>query len=636
MNKTLSINKLIIEGSNYKRTLNFSKGLNVIKGDMNSGKSLVLNLINYLFGKKEKFKQNVQKELKEYCDIAYMEIEISGEKLTIKRNLWNNTNIIGVYFCDYAQIENYSPRMMDLDGYYDFLFEKLRINQFNLIKFKSHSREKELQKISFRDLMRFIYVNQHELGTIHFMKEYDSIMKNKNHFMFEILHDLVETDSKNIAQDLAKYINEKESIKSQATGLKAYINELGLENTLELQKQFDDFNDKINKTIGEKKQMLECISNKKNKKDSIYTKTKSKTVQLINEKLRWEEKERDLMLAINSKKKLLQDYKNELEELVATKEGLELLTIDKHTYKCPICSNEIPHFCKDEKNIESINRVIQQLENKIVMVESSINSGLDKIKDIHKNVGIILEEKNIYDKALAKFEEELNVPYISEIESINKILIELQRKKDNINENIKIFNKIKEKEIAIEKLEEKIKDLNEKLNDLKVEGIKKESCIQFLNLKYRKILEHLKLNVNDLDCYIDSKKYIPIYENATVLEHDSGGVLMCMQIAYLSSILCMKKNNEDLKHPGLLMFDTVGKYLGTYQEQFNEEIDEEKVMDPITYEQIYRLFINLGDDFQLIIVDNIPHVIAEPYVKYTFHHGGLRGLIDINKNELNK
>jgi hypothetical protein len=81
------------------------------------------------------------------------------------------------------------------------------------------------------------------------------------------------------------------------------------------------------------------------------------------------------------------------------------------------------------------------------------------------------------------------------------------------------------------------------------------------------------------------------------------------------------------------MFDTIGKYLGTYLEQSGEQYTEEMIMDPITYEEIYNVLIDLSKEFQLFVVDNTPHHVAKPYVKYTFFNHDYKGLVDLSKNE---
>ncbi len=85
MSKKIKILKLVIEGDKFKRTLIFDDHLTIISGDGWSGKSLVLKLIDYCFGKKSKFNFNVQKELGEYCDQVYLEIKLGNQFYTILR-----------------------------------------------------------------------------------------------------------------------------------------------------------------------------------------------------------------------------------------------------------------------------------------------------------------------------------------------------------------------------------------------------------------------------------------------------------------------------------------------------------------------------------------------------------------------
>lgn len=629
----LIIDKLIVEGEKYKRTLKFKNGLNVIEGDMGSGKSLLLNLINFMFGKKDKFKENVQKELKKYCDICYLEISIGEQNLTIQRNLWTDTDTIFIYFCDYQKIGNFSPRALSLNEYYEFLFEKLEIPEHKLLKHKRHSQEKEIERLSYRDLMRFVYVNQHDLGTKFFMKQHDNFLRYKNSEMFEVMFQFVEYDESNLTEELAQTTNEIELAKKQIEGLKSYLNEIGIEDKDKLQKKYEDYSNKIDENNKFKKELIYSINSKKGQKDSLYTKTKSIVINLYNDITKLGEQKKDLILAATSKESLLQSYDSEYRELTATKEAYEVLSVDNHTYKCPICSTELPYEAKTTYSIDSINDVILQVSHKRETIIQSIQSTNKKIESIQKDIAELEEEKSIYQKALNKYEEEVDAPYISEIEALNKLLRELQQERDKINECIKIFNKIDEKKLRINELDKKIKELKEKLKELKISEEDRKRVLREVNNKYRGILSNLKLETSISGCYIDESTYVPVYDNASVLEHDSGGILLCMQIAYLTSILIYMKDFESIKHPGFLMFDTVGKYLGTYLQQNNIEYTEDMIMDPLTYQEIYKLFIKVSEYFQVFIVDNIPHVIAKPYTEYTFYHTGLRGLIDIDKNE---
>ncbi|WP_252235054.1 hypothetical protein [Clostridium sp. ZS1] len=633
MSKRLIINKLIIEGDKYKRTLPFVEGLNIIEGEMYSGKSLVLKLINYLLGKDEKIRSNVQKELKEYCDKALLEIQVYENILTIERNLWDNTSKVMVYFCDVDNIENFSPRIFELDKYYSFLLEKMNIPEYSNIKYKMHSKEKTIEKVSFRDIMRYIFVDQHSLGTYYFMKYNDGTFKKKNNLIFKILFNLIRYDNDDILNRIKDTQNAIEKARREIEGLESYIHEMNVINKLELIELYEKYKNDVAKYKEEKKRILDEEDSYQKRQNNLYRKTKTKIIELENKFSFISQQEGELILGQIRKKELLEDYNKELDELRATSEAYNIISKKEQKYACPLCSNTISYEFNESVNLLSIDDSINELDTKIHMIEYSLNSTTEKIQRLQKEKVLLEEDLSIYNKALIKYMESLNVAYVPELESINLILIQINEKLNKINENIKIINKIEEKRNFIIEKSEVLKSLEKERKELEVEEKDEKKIIDDLSSIYRDIMKEFKLNISTLNTYINYNTYLPFYENASILEHESGGILVCMQIAYLASILKYQKDNEEVKHPGLLILDTIGKYLGTTLEANNENYTEDMIMDPITYNELHKLLINISNDFQIFVVDNIPPKISEPYVEFVFYHNGLRGLIDISKNE---
>lgn len=630
---SISINKLIIEGEKYKRTLPFSKGLNVIEGEIHSGKSLLLNLIDYLFGKSKGFKENVQRELKLFCEKVFLEIKIDHEVLTIERSLWKDSNYVYIYFCEYTKIKNYTPRVANLDEYCEFLFEKLEIPHFKLLKYKQHSQERTLERISFRDLMKYIYVDQHELGTKYYMKMHDPLIKRKNKALFEILFKFIEFDNNKLIEKIKEISNKIEILKKQIEGLKAYLNETNIHNRLELSQLYVEYEKQLTMAENDKNDIIRNLKNKNYKSNSLYSKIKEKINKLILDINELKIKKDDLESTRESKMMLLNNYKREFTELSATRELYEKIPIDQHKYKCPLCSTELELNNQPPATKDDISEIIYHLTGKIDTLTEAINNVNEREDYIQKDIVFLEEEKQLYENALRQYENQIHTPYIPEMESLNKLINDIQDKMNKINEMVRMYNKIDEKEVAIKQLENRLLDLKNKQNDLQVMEEDKKKTLDKLSTEYNVIMNSLKIKSEESYCFINSTDYLPVYKGANIVEHDSGGILECMQIAYHITILSHGKHNINFKHPGFLMFDTIGKYLGTYLEQSGEQYTEDMIMDPITYEEIYRVLIDLSKEYQLFVVDNTPHQIAKPFVQYTFYNHDYKGLIDFNKNE---
>lgn len=144
------------------------------------------------------------------------------------------------------------------------------------------------------------------------------------------------------------------------------------------------------------------------------------------------------------------------------------------------------------------------------------------------------------------------------------------------------------------------------------------------------------------DTFIHRDSFIPYYDGSGVYSHESGGLLECMQLSYLAAILKSKEKGYAEGHPGLLLLDSLSKYVGTLRVDLNPsdndpqlDIDnnsEERINDPEVYDEFYKILIELSSSHQIILVENTPPQISKDYVKYTFLFGE-KGLINLEVNE---
>jgi hypothetical protein len=136
------------------------------------------------------------------------------------------------------------------------------------------------------------------------MKLNDYSIRNKNLYLFEIIHQFIELDEKNLAFKIADLTNEKEKIKRQVDGLKSYLEEQGSLSLEELKQNFKKFSDQIEIYQKDKKKLMQSASAKKSSSELLYLKIKNKAIKLFDKKSIWLEKKKDLQLVVNSKNTL--------------------------------------------------------------------------------------------------------------------------------------------------------------------------------------------------------------------------------------------------------------------------------------------------------------------------------------------
>ncbi|KOF56377.1 hypothetical protein AGR56_06070 [Clostridium sp. DMHC 10] len=592
MKTKLRLKKLIISGEKYKRTLDIDESLILIKGDGFSGKSLVLNLIAYCLGSKsELIDLTVQKELSDYCDEVFLEIKAGEKNYTINRNLKHDRNIISIYLCKYNEYKEYSPWRKKVDDANDFFAEEFQIPLHFILRKKSGTKDLNQEKLSFRDFMRFVFIHQGELGTNQFLQHNNTFISGKNKEIFKIINDLVIPDLEEINKSIQVNQNELNKLEKINDGLEDYLDKREAVVLEQLIANRDEIQNKINNLNDDKKAV---IKKNRNSKSEIYSDLK-KDIREIDEQIF--EKNSILStteLSIKNKEILLIDYNEEKSKLMATLEAMKKIKIIEHSERCPLCHNVVSIKSDTEDNNEEIEKALNQLQDKIETLNDLISIDKDKVLKITNSLGKLYQKKKIYIMALNEYQDNLETPYLAEIESINSMIKDYTTEKNKINSLIDIHNEVKENLSNLDRLNKEIDRLNKKKDKLLKLAEREDLILEKLNKKYRRSMSRFNFTDTQEDkCYISKETYLPYYNGISVLKHTSGCLLLCMQIAYLGAILELNIEEENNCHPGILFLDTVSNNIGTNS-------DSKDSIDPETYNELYKYLVELSDDNQNI------------------------------------
>ncbi|QDZ88638.1 hypothetical protein [Priestia megaterium] len=622
---SIVINKLIIEGIKYKRTLEFTNKLNIISGDGFSGKSLVLKLIDYCFGKKDKFDFNVQKELGEYCNYVLIEVKINGQYVTILRYLKENYTKIYIYYCHYEEMDMFLPKIINYNDISTIMFPLLDIPEVNRIKNKSKSNEKTTEKFSFRDIMRFVYISQDQVGTKDFLNHKDKFKRYKNTPTFELMHNFLNIEANDINEEITILNNKIERCIKEIEAFNQYLAVRDATDILKLNNNLIELQEKIKEQKTQKENLLK---HELEDIDNMYADLNNESLQIDDKIKKISERKRELTVLVEGKRDLMKHYQKEHNELLATIEVMYKIKLEEHIKNCPLCNSKINHDITNKFDYNITEQIKKQLEIKINSLKSSITRVDNDLVKIEKQLSHLFSQSNIIKNAIKEYKENIKIPYLSDLEVINKFILEFENQYNSLRDFLGVHNKIKEINQQKEVYEKNLKDLERDLTALEISEDYKEKVLNFLNKEYRKLLNHFKYPTSPENDFIDERDYMPYYNRASVFSHESGGLLMSIQVAYIGSLILQKIQKGTLHHPGLLMLDSLSKYIGTNKEEGNFES-----LDPASYEEIYKFLMRLSENIQVFIVDNTPPLFVQKFVKYKFFRTDMRGLIDPSKNE---
>lgn len=591
MNKEygFKINKLIMIGKSKKdASLEFGRGLNVISGASDTGKTFIFQSLDYVFGGKNKPKEI--EEAKGY-DEVYVEIKnLKGETYTIRRNLTDGK--MDLYECEYKNKDTILPisikakhDKLDKNNISTFLLNLCNCNYKNIIKNKNG----ETQSFSFRDFLRVSMLGEEKiiaeksivLGSAGLVKQ----TSNKNAFKTII----TSLEDKGVqTKDEKKLTNLK--IDAQIEMLDKFITNYNeeLKKILVSEVTVDEINNLI-------KNIEKILKSKKEK----FKKADEKKQSLIKEN---SVKENE----INYNNELIKKFTLLKENYLSDLKRIEFID-DANYYinqlenvKCPICYSDMEDIKIDINKVNEclhaekykLKKKINDIDETIIIIRSK-NTKLNKDKkDITKEIDILNNEMNLELKPLMDLK-------VSELE-------ELLNKRDRINKKEFIEGNLEE----AKKLRESLNKDRESDNnvDIKINNIS-DTNMEDLSSEVSTLLDKWKLFDNP-NVKFDLQTYDLII-NEKKKSSFGKGYRAIINSAFAIAIMKYSVARE-LPHPKVIILDSP---LITFKEKDNEE---EKISD-IVKTSFYKYLSENFNQEQIIVLEN-----ADPNKdickNITYHH----------------
>ncbi|KAB8310891.1 exonuclease SbcC [Rouxiella chamberiensis] len=621
MKSYLNLNKLVLIGARKNYVIPFYQGVNIIYGDSDTGKSSVLEFINYLLGASS---IDLADEIKSSVNYAVLDIVINDTPFTIKRDIYDHQKLIEVYRCSYEELDMHFPKRyapnynitLNTDGFFsDFLLDSLNFPKIQ-IKVSPTKKDSQLRRLSFRNIYKFVYVNQDDIGSKSFLGLGDwsryAFTKEVFKYMFNVLDE-------SIAQ-LEGEISVKNRIISDLNKKYTIISEFLRETDYETIESIDDEINKIDLIVEELKLALKKINNEMMADSSQYKEMKDAHNYLS---LKYKEcfvRINSLEDKIEKYSRLKNDYDNDINKINAINlANVRIGQLDNEVYLCPVCDSHVkveednlPFEISSEKDLDeelhSLNRRRKNINELISELSSEYKSTIKEKKifeDELERVRIMIDEES----------QSMITPYLTQRDTFVKEVSRHEKSREQLVKSLKIRNQQEELLSKHAALLKDVNSLGDKLTELKKNAPSMDKILQKLGDIFNSYLKGINIK-NRTDVRICDKTFIPVIRNKEYYKITSGGLRTISSIGYMLSILDYAIDN-DINHPMLLIFDTVGKYLGKQvKEKYigETELKEdalEGMSDPIKYQNIYEQLLSTvhraeekNIPCQIILVDN--------------------------------
>lgn len=641
-NHEIIISRLVLIGKRKNYEVPFNPGVNIIYGDADTGKSSVLELINYMLGASS-FVVNEEIELS--VNYAMLEISLAGTPHVIKRNIFRPQDLIEVYQSSLDMIntttaERYSPNYQSEgpNGFFsDFLLLSLNLPIIR-VRQSPNQEESKIVRLGFRDIFKYCYLNQDDVGSKRILEHGGNwAVFQKNKQTFKYVFGLLDTEISDIEENISSTSTKKSALERKFASVNDFLSEAEVESSSLLNSTFDQLEAQIQDlefaledikgriiSDSESYRTLRFISQSNEEKISYFRHEKSES-EIISERYL----------------RLKNDYINDIEKLYAAQVAKTFIGDEKPILSiCPICESEYStdksklHFdshesVRVEKEIKTLKGRLKEIDNLLIEERNKQNQFIAELDGLHK-------ERESVRRMLDEETAEMISPYITERDGILSELSAARERKNRLAQALKVRNQQDKISTEIGHLVTQLNILDDQLKKAKEKTTSLDSTLSNLANYLNKYLLNVKIK-NRRDVSIDESSFLPRVRGKHYSEITSGGLRTIVSIGHFLSIMQSSINNE-ATIPGFLMIDTVGKYLGKTKEKYLDDTDraednKENISDPEMYENIYEHMIALsslaeenGKNCQIILVDNdVPPAVQRKYSGFIVAHYGAAG-----------
>jgi DNA repair ATPase RecN len=620
----INIKELRVIGIAKEYFVRFDKKLSIIAGEISTGKSSILDLIDYCLGSKE---HPTYQEIQRRGRTTLLEIEINGETFVIERQLFSTRNKAQIHFCDistmgldhkYIEVSSYQER--NKESISSFILSKIGIENIPLKEAPTRDSS-DIDILSLRDVLWFCYLKKNRVAGENLLFESNYMKAIKLKQVFEVLFGLYSNRLAVLSSEINRLQEETQNKKNQVKILTDSADSEGIPEVEELNNQ----KKKMRSEIDDKKARLEEIDSEISAKSELATGLRQEVLGLQSElqqirvTKRNDEKTLQRLIPLRgqysediSKLHFLKDAKRIINPLRISTCPICLSQLDKgdEKDKCPLCKREIS---KNEGVDIDVSREIRTIERKLRELNTYAEELEENIKktNIHEN-----KISNELSRASQRLDDTLKrfvSPYLSEREDIVSTISRNQNEIKHIDRFIAHRRNIEKINEEKSKLEMKLDKLKSDLEEEREKSPDRKELISSLNSTFFKHLS--TVNFPKLsEAYID-EKLVPFVREVRYDKLSSEGAVNLASICWITSIY--SETVQRLRqHPGFLMLDGVQRGIGLSAHEKDKEFRDESIVDGI-----YALLKELVelDDCQIIVVDGHPpeHMEDNIVVRYS-------------------
>lgn len=633
----LEFRRLLLTSPARNYEVGFHDGVNVIAGPIWTGKSSILELLDYVCGAKN---APGYPELAKCSDVL-VELVAGGETLTIRRALRGATGRAMVYNGSLDEVQAGDVQGTDVSARHDAenrsvsleVLERLGLGAYK-VKTAPTKEDSETTSFSLRDLLLLVYVNQERMGSKTSFFEDDHFKQNKWRAAFEIAHGLFDARLAAMADALGVAKKQEQDILRYLENARRFLDQFKVPPLHELEAEVRTVTVEITSAKASQKQHRASERVRLGEHN-----------ELAERRNKMAEEEQELSARVDELRRnarqlgrLRVQYERELAQWKFLAESQAIMG-SVPVSRCPACLQDVTTI-QDQDHCHVCKQELQKAEEEI-SVERRVKSASRRISDLDAYLADLMATaakldarredltKTIrdIDQILHRVRESTVLPETRAIVAENELVARLEKRLEQLNEQIQYRKRAQGEGSALAVVSQRVRDLQE-AHRLATESKRSASAvIHDLTAWYQALLSDINFPILT-NAFVDLSSYRPFVRGQPYPELSSKGAISLVVVAWHIAVLedALKAGSRS-QFPLLLMLDSPLTYVGRAAD--DPEFRDQKLVDGF-YAVLARLH-KRASEFQIFIVDNYPPAPAKEMLAVEFTGdptNGRYGLID--------
>ena len=639
--------RLVGVGKSYEVNLTADgavRPLSVIAGEISTGKTSVLEFIDYCLGAGNHPRHI---EIERRVRSALLEVEVNGDVSVIERPTFATDQTATVHRCaieELTEAHTMERRPLtppgDPNSLSSFLLSATGLAGLELKEAPTQTQS-GLDPLSFRDVIPLCFLTNQRMDNKSLLLESQHMRNLKLVQVIEILFGVYDDQLAAMSDQLDRLEKERADLAAEIAALETFLAENEVGGRLELDSAGADLQQKLL----DARTRLDELSARMQAATTYAADARAEYGRLRRESGEASARLRDRETLIRRLLPLRGQYAEDERKLVFFQEADHLFD-PLRVRVCPACMQELPHpveveaggtcsLCDQQIPAEREPVNITAERNAVRARLHAIDRYIEEVEKELARAGVAYEEATgVETAAQRRLDSEVGkdlAPFLAQRDELVRYREAIEGEQREVARQIQWREGLERRRADSVRLDERITELRTRIQELRASRPDREAVTQDLTERFAELLEAFGFpKLDEPQPPTINEKFVPYVRGNRYTDIGSTGALTLISLAWQLTIFERAVEQGD-PHPGFLLIDSPQKNL----KPEGTDVGPDEFGDPAiprrVWEHIVKWSAGTGKSAQIVVVNNLPPDVADDHVvvRYSGHAGEFPyGLID--------